>query len=78
MTQGRNEIASIIRQQIEQYDWTQLHESISVTVSMGVAALLPEESLRDWIDRADRAMYVAKQSGRNKTCLAQTPSESTP
>jgi len=73
-----HELSEKLRQQIEQYDWTQLHESISVTVSIGVAALLPEESLRDWIDRADRAMYVAKQSGRNKTCLAQTSSESAP
>jgi diguanylate cyclase (GGDEF)-like protein len=38
----------------------------SVTVSMGIAKFRNGESRDMWISRADRAMYVAKQKGRNR------------
>jgi diguanylate cyclase (GGDEF)-like protein len=38
---------------------------LSLTVSLGVAELLPDEDLEDLIARADRAMYQAKAAGRN-------------
>jgi len=41
-----------------------------VTVSCGVAQVLPDESVDDAMLRADRALYGAKQSGRNRTMLA--------
>jgi diguanylate cyclase (GGDEF)-like protein len=40
--------------------------SVRVTVSIGVAALGPDESWEQWLARADAAMYKAKQSGRNR------------
>lgn len=40
------------------------HE-ISVTLSVGLAALLPGESLGDWLGRADAALYCAKKEGRD-------------
>lgn len=39
-----------------------------LTVSIGVAQWRPEELLRDWIGRADRRLYAAKQEGRNRVC----------
>ncbi|MFA6231827.1 MAG: diguanylate cyclase [Rhodanobacter sp.] len=49
-----------------------LHEgkTISVTVSIGVAALRTGESLEQWLSRADGAMYEAKRSGRNGCAAA--------
>ncbi len=45
-------------------------ESLSVTVSLGVAELLPDEDPDHWYKRADDALYEAKRSGRNRTLLA--------
>jgi diguanylate cyclase (GGDEF)-like protein len=44
-------------------------EPIRVTASFGIAALDPESPVESAIDRADKAMYAAKQSGRNCTRL---------
>ncbi len=46
-------------------------EGFRVTVSVGVAALLPEgQSPLSLLDRADRALYEAKATGRNRVVLA--------
>lgn len=37
-----------------------------VTVSIGVAELEPEESVADWLKRADARLYAAKRTGRNR------------
>lgn len=39
---------------------------ISVTASLGVAPYHHGDSLKDWVGRADAAMYRAKQLGRNR------------
>ncbi|MDZ7791481.1 MAG: GGDEF domain-containing protein [Xanthomonadales bacterium] len=37
-----------------------------VSASMGVAELSREESVRQWLSRADEALYRAKQAGRDR------------
>jgi diguanylate cyclase (GGDEF)-like protein len=44
---------------------------ISVTVSIGVAALKPGESMDSWLARADAALYESKHHGRDCCTLAQ-------
>ena len=43
---------------------------IPVTVSLGVAEILPQESENDALQRADQALYRAKEGGRNQTEVA--------
>jgi len=42
----------------------------SVTISVGVAELKGGETSRDWIHRADEALYRAKRSGRNAMSIS--------
>jgi two-component system cell cycle response regulator len=44
-------------------------EAIPLTVSVGAATLRAGETLESLVDRADRAMYVSKVSGRNRTTV---------
>jgi diguanylate cyclase (GGDEF)-like protein len=44
-------------------------EGIRVTVSIGSSRYIPGESQESWIERVDRAMYRAKQTGRNRIVM---------
>lgn len=50
-----------------------LHENdrILVTFSAGVALRAPEESQEDVVGRADKAMYQAKKTGKNRVVVAR-------
>jgi len=60
-------LAERIRQHIEH---SQILREARLTVSAGVAPLVPGRSVRDWLASADGAMYQAKESGRNRVVLA--------
>ena len=45
---------------------------IDVTVSMGVTALNPGDNIDFLLSRADRALYQAKDQGRNRSAIATT------
>ncbi len=47
------------------------------TVSIGVAEYLPAETTDEWLERADQAMYRAKQAGRNRVEMdaSRSPSQ---
>jgi diguanylate cyclase (GGDEF)-like protein len=46
-------------------------DGLGVTASFGAAELAEAESLDSWVERADQALYAAKQAGRNR--VAQAP-----
>ncbi|WP_416306040.1 GGDEF domain-containing protein [Neptunicella sp. SCSIO 80796] len=61
------QLAENIRGDIEQ---SCLSEHYPITVSLGIAQYQPGETGYDWLGRADKAMYQAKNAGRNASCVA--------
>lgn len=49
-----------------------MHEAqpVFVTFSAGVTAFRPGERLEEALERADEALYEAKRTGKNRTCIA--------
>ena len=70
---GAADVAERLRKTIGTHDWSRTAVGLKVTASLGVAQKLPEEEIVFWLDRADRAMYQAKQSGRNAVRSASEP-----
>ena len=61
------ELAENLRLSIEALDIKDANgDKIPVTASVGLAVLRPNDNLDKLIDRADRAMYMAKSGGRNQ------------
>ncbi len=48
-------------------------QSISLTVSIGLASCVPGQALGDMMRQADKALYEAKNAGRNRVQVAQCP-----
>lgn len=68
------QVAEFIRRDVENYEFItrnhgQLDGSLNFTVSIGVASLNKEWGADQLVDAADKAMYQAKQSGKNKVVL---------
>ncbi|WP_343813727.1 tetratricopeptide repeat-containing diguanylate cyclase [Colwellia asteriadis] len=60
-------IAERIRERIAEKQWP-LRNITQVTVSIGVASLASDSDLNTLVQRADKLLYKAKLSGRNKVC----------
>jgi len=61
---GAHQLAERIRQNIDNIA-TIRGRSVDITVSVGVATLQAGEEPRTFFDRADNALYSAKENGRN-------------
>ncbi len=62
-------LAENIREIVEQ---SQFPHNIKMTISIGVANCKSGDDERSLFNRADRALYFAKQNGRNKTAVADS------
>jgi diguanylate cyclase (GGDEF)-like protein len=50
-------------------------ETVSKTISIGVTEYFPMEDMTAFIRRADEAMYLSKQNGRNRVSMLTAPGE---
>ncbi|WP_296511018.1 GGDEF domain-containing protein [Rhodoferax sp.] len=58
-----------LRLRVQEYAFPQVG---TITVSMGVSTLLPNDTPSSAFGRADKAVYYAKEHGRNQVCNYQT------
>lgn len=68
-------VAERIRQELAGNAWVTAEGALTLTISSGVAELEPDDdAVEALIQRADQALYEAKQQGRNRTVLSAQPS----
>ncbi len=67
---GARLLAERIRETLDAHPVTQGDKQATVTVSMGVANLRPNERSDGLFERADSALYEAKNAGRNRVTVA--------
>ncbi|PZW67532.1 diguanylate cyclase (GGDEF)-like protein [Pseudomonas sp. URMO17WK12:I1] len=62
------ELAEKLRRRCAEQRYPVGGEHLQVTVSLGLSQWQPGETLHDLLGRTDRALYRAKQAGRNRVC----------
>ncbi len=60
--------AERVRRELERTPVVHAGKTFAITVSLGIALMSPGESAESLLGRADAAMYLAKESGRNRIC----------
>ena len=60
--QNAAHLAETLRTQIEEHKFT---DGIAVTISGGLSEVQSDDSVNEWVDRSDAALYEAKSAGRN-------------
>lgn len=63
-----HELAEKLRQHCADQRYPMGGEALQVTVSLGLSQWQPGEALHDLLGRTDRALYRAKQVGRDRVC----------
>jgi diguanylate cyclase (GGDEF)-like protein len=67
---GAELLAERIRASIENHTIAYGMETVKITASLGVSTLRENDTIESFVQRADKAMYIAKNKGRNQvvTC----------
>lgn len=70
--EGTNTVAERIRSMVEELEFRWEDQVIHVTISVGACVRVPQDAdtREKMIAWADEALYHAKQSGRNRVCVA--------
>lgn len=67
---GAAMIAERIRHEIDAHALTYGTQPLHITASLGTSTLREEDTVTSLVERADQAMYSAKQQGRNRVHVA--------
>lgn len=60
------DVCERIRKAIQSYDWSLIAPTLHVTASFGITHVKASDDLKSMMERADSALYRAKQAGRNR------------
>ena len=66
---GAADVAERIRRNLASASVTFEQHVFNMTASIGVSEFKPDDTQESMMGRADKAMYAAKQTGRNRVCL---------
>lgn len=58
-----------LRDAVAAREWDEIPAPHQVTLSAGVTGLRADETMQEWMERADQALYQAKNGGRNRVVL---------
>ena len=64
--EAAQDICERIRQAVSKTDCSAIAPNISLTISIGITAYQSEDTFDKLISRADKALYAAKEAGRNR------------
>ncbi len=70
-----SKLGTRVMEQVSAMTFDDLPDNEKITISVGVALREQKEKLKDFIYRADKALYEAKSGGRNRICFAKNPQD---
>jgi diguanylate cyclase len=73
--EGVNEPLQRIRKGCAGLDWSAIDPGLRLTITTGATQCAPEDSVESLMRRADLALYLGKEAGRDRVVLDPTPVE---
>ena len=67
--QSALKVANQLRQAIEKTGFNASGASVAITISCGITEFMPDDTDESAFERADQALYQAKEQGRNRCCV---------
>ena len=62
-----------IRDTVAAFDWEGVGSAMRLTITVGTTQHLPGETADALVRRADMALYLGKETGRNRVVIDQAP-----